>query len=286
MSKNKLISLEIIMLLLVAFITFNVAKSTDTIRILLVSADGGYNQYYGTSLKEFKSALDKGGYFYDIWIESVKGRITDSSVLKPYDIVIWTCGDYASMAIPTEQECVIMDYVNKGGNILIEGEMVAFSIVKYTEGALLDFLSVYFMYYSLDVSGIIPNPDLPHLINEGLGTVNWATTPTRGPNGVYPKGNAYPVMYYIGTNFSAVTVVEGNETGKGSVVYYSFALFNLPEGARNILVSNSIRWFIQQSQQKGMFEFSSIQIACAIIIIVGLILAVLAIARKRKMYHA
>jgi len=210
--------------------------------ILVVSDDGGYYQLYGTSLKEFKLALDQGGYFYDVWIESVNGTIVDSSVLKPYDIVIWTCGDYAGWVIEPCEAQAIADYVNNGGNILMEGEKFVFNLVKRGEYALLNnVLSVQYLAYSVETSGLAPSA--AHLINEGLGEVYWMTVPTRYPDGVVPIGAAFSAMHYIGTNYSAVTVVDGSETGKGSVVYYSFSLFNLPIESRNILVENCIRWF-------------------------------------------
>jgi hypothetical protein len=210
--------------------------------ILVVSDDGGYYQYYGTSLKEFKLALDQGGYFYDVWVESVNGTIVDSSVLKPYDIVIWTCGDYAGWVIDPREAQAIADYVNNGGNILMEGEKFVFNLVKRGEYALLNnVLSVQYQAYSVETSGLAPFST--HLINEGLGEVYWMTVPTRYPDGVVPIGAAFSAMHYIGTNYSAVTVVDGSETGKGSVVYFSFSLFNLPMKSRNILVENCIRWF-------------------------------------------
>lgn len=211
-------------------------------KILIVSDDGGYYQKYGTSLNEFMSVLDTLQCNYDVWRESINGTISSSSFLEQYDIVIWTCGDYAGWVINPREQQAIIEYVNRGGNLLIEGEKFVSNLVKREEYSLLNsVLYVQYKAYSVTTTGFMPSTT--HPITADLTEVGWLTMPTRCPDGVIPFGYGFSVMQYAGTNYSAITVVDGSETGKGSVVYFSFSLFNLPRDYRTVLVKNCIGWF-------------------------------------------
>jgi hypothetical protein len=76
-----------------------------------------------------------------------------------------------------------------------------------------------------------------------LGEANWSRLPTKYPDGVKTFGKAYTVLRYLDTNFSAVSILDGSDTGTGSVVYYSFSIFCLPKDYRTMLVRNSVKWF-------------------------------------------
>jgi hypothetical protein len=215
-------------------------------KILIVSDDGGIYSKKGTSLEEFASALAGLGLEYDVWIQdyhSPNGSLVSSATLDEYSIVIWTCGDYLQYVIdPYYEGRSILEYFRKGGNILLEGETVVSSLVGSKGFELLnDMLGVSCAKAMMDVGGI--EPSYTHDITTGLGRVNWSRTPGWGPDGVTTVGKSFSVMAFSNTNFSAVSVLDGTETGTGSVVYYSFSIFCLPAGYRNTLVNNTIAWF-------------------------------------------
>jgi hypothetical protein len=209
--------------------------------ILLVSDDGGYYQNRGTSLKEFEDALSSEGYYYDIWIESRNGTISDLNLLKKYKIVLWTCGDYAGWVLdPTEQK-VLREYFKQGGNILLEGAKVVSNMISRGEYTFIQEV-LYVKLVQLEVRSVGLQPILQHTITQNLSEVNWETQ-TRYPDGVITFDKGFSVMRYAGTDLSAISVVDRSETGNGSVVYYSFPLFALPENYRRTLVRNTINWF-------------------------------------------
>jgi len=65
----------------------------------------------------------------------------------------------------------------------------------------------------------------------------------RGIDCVKTVGKGFNVMRYLDNGFPAVTAVDGSETGKGSVVYFSFSLYSLSSSYRNLLVRNIMNWF-------------------------------------------
>jgi hypothetical protein len=222
------------------------SKKTD---ILIVSDTGGVYSSHGTSLKEFTSAM--AGIRYDVWFEnyrSVNGSVLTAGTLQAYNLVIWTCGDYTNYVIDPYEEKLLLDYVQMGGDVLLEGESIVVSLVALSHYQLMqDMLNVKYEEPQLVTTGIEPtNLQLKHqhMIVQGLdfGTT-WAIAPTWGPNGVKATDKGFAVMNYTGTEYAAVTVVDGSEVGKGSVVYYSFSLFSLPEAYRNKLFQNTLAWF-------------------------------------------
>jgi hypothetical protein len=227
--------------------------------ILIVSNEGGSGQQYGTSLKEFKSALDKAGQGYDVWIENwppSNGSLVSLDLLERYGLVIWTSGDYGS-AVMSSFECNILKaYFRNGGNIIFEGERVVY--YDYARGFDLPsaLLYVKFKGMGLQTTGIASS--ISNLITNGLTfPITWARTPTYGPDMVVPLRvnltgdfgitlnedyGSVEVMHYQGTNYSAVVSVDASNVGYGRVLYYSFSLFCLPSDAQQKLVSGSIDW--------------------------------------------
>jgi hypothetical protein len=212
--------------------------------VLIVSNEGGSEQQYGTSLKEFKSALDKAGQGYDVWIESASlpnGSVVSLDLLERYELVIWTSGDYGRSVMVSFECNVLKEYFRNGGNIIFEGERVVTSDIARGFDLPKQMLYVNLVTNSLHTTGIASSR--LHLITRNLTSpIGWARTPTWGPDGVVPFGKGFTVMSYQDTNFSAVTVVDGSETGTGSVVYYSFSLYCLPESYRDVLVGNTVDW--------------------------------------------
>lgn len=227
--------------------------------ILIVSNEGGSGQQYGTSLKEFKSALDKAGQGYDVWIENwppSNGSLVSLDLLERYGLVIWTSGDYGLQVMASFECNILKAYFRNGGNIIFEGERVVY--YDYARGFDLPsaLLYVKFKGMGLQTTGIASS--ISNLITNGLTfPITWARTPTYGPDMVVPLRvnltgdfgitlnedyGSVEVMHYQNTNYSAVVSVDASNVGYGRVLYYSFSLFCLPSDAQQKLVSGSIDW--------------------------------------------
>jgi hypothetical protein len=231
------------------------AVNSTKLDILVVSSDGGIDSRHGTSLEEFEEALTSANLDYDVWSKSVNGTIEDANVLDAYKLVIWTCGDFCrGMINPRKEQKALLDYFNRGGNILFEGERLVsdlaaarsiakqFGFKNYYYPILEEMLFVSYESFVVEATTGI-EPIYKNLITRDLTAVNWSMSPTWGPNGVKTFGKACTVIRYPHTNYSAVSIADGTDVGTGSVVYYSFSLFSLPRNYRDILVQNSIRWF-------------------------------------------
>ncbi|PIU59959.1 hypothetical protein COS86_01470 [Candidatus Bathyarchaeota archaeon CG07_land_8_20_14_0_80_47_9] len=227
--------------------------------ILIVSNEGGSEQQYGTSLKEFKSALDKAGQGYDVWIESnslPNGSVVSLDLLERYGLVIWTSGDYGRQVMASFECNILEAYFRNGGNIIFEGERVVTSDIARGFDLPSALLYVNLKGMGLQTTGIASS--ISNLITNGLTfPITWARTPTYGPDKVVPLRitltgdfgiplkedyGSVEVMHYQGTNYSAVVSVDASYVGYGRVVYYSFSLFCLPSDAQQKLVSGSIDW--------------------------------------------
>lgn len=227
--------------------------------ILIVSNEGGSGQQYGTSLKEFKSALDKAGQGYDVWIESMSspnGSVISMNLLERYGLVIWTSGDYGLQVMASLECNILKAYFRNGGNIIFEGERVVTSDTARGFDLPSALLYVKLKGMGLQTTGIASS--ISNSITNGLTfPITWARTPTYGPDMVLPLripltgdfgiplGKDYggvEVMHYQDTNYSAVVSVDASHVGYGRVLYYSFSLFCLPSDAQQELVSGSIDW--------------------------------------------
>lgn len=227
--------------------------------ILIVSNEGGSEQQYGTSLKEFESALDKAGQGYDVWIESVSspnGSAISMNLLERYGLVIWTSGDYGRQVMASFECNILKAYFRNGGNIIFEGERVVTSDIARGFDLPSALLYVNLKGMGLQTTGIASS--ISNSITNSLAfPITWARTPTYGPDMVIPLripltgdfgiplGKDYgsvEVMHYQDTNYSAVVSVDASNVGYGRVLYYSFSLFCLHSDAQQKLVSGSIDW--------------------------------------------
>ncbi|MEM2561637.1 MAG: C25 family cysteine peptidase [Candidatus Bathyarchaeia archaeon] len=222
--------------------TINNMKSTKVLvlqipNILVVNDNDGAFYIRGTSLWDFTSVLDTLGYEYRIWDELSMGLPPLEALLEAR-LVIWTCGDYWNWAVDPIDAETLKAYLMAGGNILLEGEDIGFNHGND------DFMvNVAHAIYRVDYTEA---PGLTvtymHLVTFGLPTtINWLIDPWYD-DGVTPTNGGFEVIRYTGTEWTAVTVFEGVDCG--SVVYYAFPLYCLPEPQKSMLAANSINWLL------------------------------------------
>jgi len=206
--------------------------------ILIVNDDDGGNWISGTSLTEFKSALTSAGYDYWVWNESSMGNPPLDFLLE-FELVIWTCGDYWDWAVDSVDAETLEAYLTQGGNILLEGEDIG-----YNHDADNFMINVAHAIMQVDGTGApgltVTDPNHPVTFNLPP-SFNWLTNPPYD-DGVSPTNGGAEVIRYTGTTWTAVTVFEGNSSG--SVVYYAFPFYCLPEPHRTTLAINSVNWLL------------------------------------------
>jgi hypothetical protein len=202
--------------------------------ILIVADDDGSSLIRGTSLPEFESALKDANYQYFVWNESSKGRPPLNFLVK-FSLVVWTCGDRWGWAVDPIDATTLEAYLAHGGNIVLEGEDIGFD--HHDDGFMVNVAHAIYLVDRTGAPGLtVTNPT--HPVTRNLPTtIIWETYPPYD-DGVSPTNGGFEVIRYTGTNFTAVTVFEGNSPGK--VVYYAFPLYCLEESIRNTLVINSI----------------------------------------------
>jgi hypothetical protein len=195
----------------------------------------------GTSLPQFKSALTAAGFDYFAWSEKAKGHPPLSFLLN-FKLVIWTCGDNFDLAVDQVDAETLKAYFNQGGTIVLEGEDIGF-----THQADDFMVNVAHAIYQTDNTGApgltVTRPT--HPVTSGLPTnFIWASDPLFD-DGVIPTNGGIDVINYTATAWTAVTVFNGSETAKGSVVYYAFPLYCLEQSIRDTLVKNSVIWLLE-----------------------------------------
>ncbi|MFW6117614.1 MAG: CARDB domain-containing protein [Thermoproteota archaeon] len=224
----------------------NVIQPSESGSILIVcDNDGddpvGYQR--GTSLPEFADALASAGYDFEVW--NVTTGALSLATLSQYELVIWTCGDYNDYdsGVPDRTDAEMLeDYLEQGGNILIEGQRVVWNRVYTFDSFASNVLHV--NYATSNEDEPLEVMDFNHLVTNGLPQIiNWSKEPKEGADGVRPvNGGKELIAYNDRYKRSAVVAYNGAEEGKGSVIVYSFPLYWMPSEERNLLVKNSVNW--------------------------------------------
>jgi len=211
--------------------------------ILVVDDNDGESKDIGTSIVEIEYLLTKLGYDFWIWNETSFGNPPDW-FLTYFDLVIWTCGDYYSGAVDPDDALTLERYLNLGGRLLLEGGEIGF-----------DHSSDVFMTrvthakYQTDSTGApgLTLGNFDHAVTYGLpSNILWVNPPS--DDGVAPSNLGIAIIEYTGTDWSAVTVFEDDES---KVVYCSFPLFALENSTREQLLENSISWLLEPPETLG-----------------------------------
>jgi len=206
--------------------------------IIIVADNDGAHAINGTSLPEFESVVTAMGYDYYIWNESSMGN-PSLDFLTKFELVIWTCGDCYDTAVDSEDAETLELYLANGGNILLEGEDIAYD--HHDDSFMINVAHAIYQIDDTEAPGLTVS-NLTHPVTLGLPTnFTWLTDPPYD-DGVYPTNGGAEVIKYTGTNWTAVTVFKG--ANNGSVVYYAFPLYCLAQSERETLASNSINWLL------------------------------------------
>ena len=224
----------------------SVWKPSAQPEILIVADDDGFMHEKGTCLGEFELALTWSGRKYDVWRESTQGR-PSIDVLLRYESIIWTAGDYRMTPVDRYDVETLEAYLSKGGNLLMEGQFIAFENPPNHSDLWRSILHINLLGSNLRTEGITMNI-LDHAITRSLpSNLTWRSSSPSYSDAPVPYLGAYSVINFTGTDFSAISVYDGTQGGVGSVIYCSFALRWLDENWSNLLVANCANWLTRST---------------------------------------
>lgn len=208
--------------------------------LLVVDDDGCCFVDWGVWPEEIKTPIESLGLNVFVYNESEFFEPPLEMLLDAV-VVFWHTGTYWGWAVSPSDAQTLMDFVNAGGFLILEGEDIGFDHVDD------DFMVevAHAILGADDAGSSVLNVTIPwHLIAEGLSQTFSFTTYPPYPDGVYPTNGGYEVISYNGTVYTAVTAFGDIGSTGCRVVYFSFPLHYLYQTERDLLVQNSIRWVL------------------------------------------
>jgi hypothetical protein len=192
--------------------------------VLLVIEDALSGRADFTSSDEIASSLDALGVEYETWGTYDDGAPT-ASFMSDYPVVIWSVGDDCCDSPPLESINAMVDYLDDGGNLLIEGGAVLHPWKDHPFA--LDYLNVQWTGYSSLGDLVVEDPD--HPLAEGFPNT---------PISLNVNGRVYPITFE--PKQADVVFVRGPksaEVGKASISAYDSGHY------RTILSTVPLQWF-------------------------------------------
>jgi thermitase len=219
-----------------------IASVQDSGEILVVSDDdGAYFNNIGTSKDQIVSTLTRYGYEFNIWIESIYGR-PSLDTLNQFRVVIWTCGDYWHWAVDPTDSDTLIQYIDGGGSIILEGGEIGFD--HFNDDLMTNIAHATYLVDWVGSSSLTVT-SLTHPVSINLpNSFGWESSPG-WEDGVAPINNGEEIVEYTNTPYSAV-VTSGNG-GSKSTVYVCFPIASLQENIRDKIITNSVEWLKQNS---------------------------------------
>ncbi|RLG48517.1 MAG: hypothetical protein DRN90_03425, partial [Thermoproteota archaeon] len=225
--------------------------------VLLVVDDDGSGYFdEGVWPEEIKAPIESLGLSVLVYNESEFSEPPLEMLLDAV-VVFWHCGTYYNDAVSSSDAQTLIDFVNSGGFLILEGEDIGFD---HRDDDFM--LEVAHATLGVDDAGSsVLNVTRPeHLIALGLSeTFSFSTYPPF-PDGVYPTNGGYEVIRYNDTNYTAVTAFDGIGSNGSRVVYFSFPLHYLDENERNLLVKNSVNWVLGGDKQEPVLRKEKISV--------------------------
>ncbi|RLE96573.1 MAG: hypothetical protein DRJ57_05400 [Thermoprotei archaeon] len=216
------------------------ARFKPNTALIVVDDDASYYAGEGGAWPdEIASAAQVLGFNVFVWNESLYGRPTlDVLLNENVSVVVWHAGTFWHYAVDDVDADTLMEFVERGGRLLLEGEDIAYDHVNDTFMQLVAHAA--FMTDSVIASSVTPTT--PHPVVYLLQDLPFAAQPP-APDGVAPLEGGVEVARYAGTNYTAIVAYDGLPAGSGArVVYVAFPLHYLNETVRSQLINNTLRW--------------------------------------------
>jgi hypothetical protein len=214
-----------------------VAVFTITYRILLVVDDDGraradMSQDTGVWPDEIVSAIEDLGFRVFVWSEKELGRPPLDILLNALGVV-WHCGTYYKEAVDSVDEETLIQYVQAGGSLVLEGGQIACD--HGWDSFMINVAHAFFGAPRGGGSLTVTSP--AHPVTTGLPSEFSTVEPL--PDGVYPVSGGVEVVEYTATSYSGVVVFESTSV---RIVYISFSVHYLVPSVRNQLIVNSVNY--------------------------------------------
>lgn len=232
-----------------------IASVQESGNILVVSDDdGAYFSNIGTSKNQIASTLTKYGYEFNIWVESIYGR-PSLNTLNQFRVVIWTCGDYWHWAVDPTDSDTLIQYIDGGGTVILEGGDIGFD--HFNDDLMVNIAHATYQVDRVGSSGLTVTAS-SHPISVDLpNSFEWEISPG-WEDGVVPTNDGEEIVEYTNTPYSAI-VTFGNGGAK-STVYLCFPIACLQENIRDKIIINSVEW-LQQNSHTVNVEYKNPELA-------------------------
>lgn len=203
--------------------------------------DGSYYSNLGTSKDQIVSVLNSNGYEFNVWVESAYGR-PSLNILEKFGVVIWTCGDYWHWAVDPIDADTLIQYVNGGGAIILEGGDIGFD--HFNDELMENIAHATYQVDSVGSNGLTVVDPYHPICKDIPNSFGWQMSPG-WEDGVIPNNSGQEIIRYTDTTYSAA-IAFGNGGAK-STVYLSFPIAWMEENIREKIMINSLEWLQQNS---------------------------------------
>ncbi|UCE17100.1 MAG: hypothetical protein JSV84_09330 [Gemmatimonadota bacterium] len=241
--------------------------------ILIVDDDFGemYEEYY---TKGFATI-----YPIDVWDVALEG--VPVNTLPDYEAVVWFTGDDRTSTLTSEEQAVLKEYLDGGGNLLVTGQNIGYDLVG--EGSIEDAVFYHDYLHAEYVSDTAPGDIVTGVDGDPIsGDIVFLSLGAGGagnqnsPSVIEPFPGATPVFTYQGYGEAAAV----RYSGEHKVVYFAFGYEGVGAfGAdhakvRTSLMDHVVRWFRHEPQKGDVNEDGTVNIldvVVAVNIILGLV---------------
>jgi tetratricopeptide (TPR) repeat protein len=220
------------------------AIATEPVRNVLVVCDNllPANDDF-CSAAAIGNALDNLGYEATT-ISTFESGMPTLDLLNEYDVIFWSLGDDCCNSPHADGVQVIMEYLDQGGQLVIDGGSIA---LAWTNSSFLQ------NYLSADFGGfgnlvdLIPSQD-GHPLLEGIEDPISLKRAPYTPDVISPLNDA-TVLFVRGAESlqAGEAAMIAYEDGGRRVIYAAFPLKELPSGILEQLLDNALNWFHGQA---------------------------------------
>lgn len=210
-------------------------------QLLLIDDDDGmsYEQYYLSYLSVMREVCCH-------WDTKAKGL--PSFQLSEYKTVIWFTGDDRDSTLTPQDQSLLIDYINQGGNLILTGQNIGYDLAARGSPGDSLFYTTYLhaelladSCISTYIRGITDDPIGKGKILSFIG--NFGAHNQNSPSIIKPIAPAEACITYLPPTLGAAAIRFSNATSK--LVYFAFGLEGIAgptETAAIELLSNTLTW--------------------------------------------
>jgi hypothetical protein len=210
--------------------------------LLVVDDDGMFCTDTGVWPNEIISALEACGFRVFVWSEREMGRPALNHLLDALGVV-WHCGTYRYVAVDYMDAEMLIQYINMGGSLVLEGENIG-----WDHGSDQFMLEVAHAFFGTDIAGYdftvtAPTHPVSRELPSQFSIVVEPPSLPPFPDGVYPTNGGIEVVRYTASAYLGIVAFESITT---RTVYISFSTHYLSSSIRDQLIENSVKYAVSR----------------------------------------